>query len=198
SSSTSSNSSVTSFSSVSTTGPGTSVSALALSRPTPVPTPARKRYEAVFDANLANLNIANASSASTSKPALLSPSAALAIPRKGWRGISIDLVTTDEPEDGTVEKERTLNGNGYDGKQDVGQTELNRLPGLVVRTIWIKSRLSKDKLGAIWLGLECDPYHTGWLDREAFIKGMWRIDTELKREELSKTGRARRNGSVKS
>ncbi|KAJ3740564.1 hypothetical protein DFH05DRAFT_1359331, partial [Lentinula detonsa] len=192
--SSSSHSSVASSSSTSTTGPDPSTSVLALARPTPVPSLARKRYEAVFDANLANLNIAAAanvvSTVTSSKPALLSPSDAMAVPRKGWRGLSIDLVTSDVSKDGMVDNEK-LKGTSY-SKQRTGESELNRLPGFAVRTIWTKSRLSRNILGAIWLALECDPFHTGSLDREAFVKGMWRIDSELKREELERTGRAKR------
>ncbi|KAJ4475689.1 hypothetical protein J3R30DRAFT_3224675, partial [Lentinula aciculospora] len=183
-------------SSSSTTAPGPSTSVLSLTRPTPVPLLARKRYETVFDANLTNLNIFasnNASTFNSPKPALLSPSAALSIPRKGWRGLSIDLITSDEQENGE-DKNKDRDSSGQ-GKQNAGE-QLNRLPGSVVRVIWTKSRLSKDRLGAIWL--ECDPFHTGFLDREAFIKGMWRIDVELRREELERTGRAKRTGSVKS
>ncbi|KAJ3734011.1 hypothetical protein DFJ43DRAFT_1065662 [Lentinula guzmanii] len=201
STSSSSHSSVASSSSTLTTGPDPSTSVLALARPTPVPSLARKRYEAVFDANLANLNIAAAanvvSTVTSSKPALLSPSDAMAIPRKGWRGLSIDLVTSDASKDGMVDNEK-LKGTSYSKQRITGESELNRLPGFAVRTIWTKSRLSKDILGAIWL--ECDPFNTGSLDQEAFVKGMWRIDSELKREELERSGRAKRTrtGSLRS
>ncbi|KAJ3997294.1 hypothetical protein F5050DRAFT_1556646, partial [Lentinula boryana] len=193
--SSSSHFSIASSSSTSTTGPDPSNSVLALARPTPVPSLARKRYEAVFDANLANLNIAAAanvvSTPTSSKPALLFPSDASAISRKGWRGLSIDLVTSDASKDGMVDNEK-LKGTSHSEQRNAGESELNRLPGFAVRTIWTKSRLSKDILGAIWLALECDPFHTGSLDQEAFVKGMWRIDSELKREELERTGRAKR------
>ncbi|KIK58205.1 hypothetical protein GYMLUDRAFT_171186 [Collybiopsis luxurians FD-317 M1] len=66
----------------------------------------------------------------------------------------------------------------------------------MVRVIWNKSRLGKEKLSAVWL--ESDPFHTGSLDKEAFVKGMWRIDAELRREELDKSARAKRTGSVRS
>ncbi|KAJ4469048.1 hypothetical protein C8J55DRAFT_564619 [Lentinula edodes] len=195
--SSSSSSSVTSSSSTSTTGPGPSTSSLALARPTPVPPLARKRYETVFEANLANLNIAASNgplTSTSSKPALLSPSAALAISRKGWRGLSIDLVTSDEKDDRVPNKDKDKD-NGH-GAAENGQTKFNRLPGPVVRVIWEKSRLSREKLSAIWL--ECDLSHTGSLDRDTFVKGMWRIDAELRREELERTGRAKRTGSLKS
>ncbi|KAJ3932817.1 MAG: hypothetical protein NXY57DRAFT_864617, partial [Lentinula lateritia] len=188
----SSSSSVTSSSSTSTTGPGPSTSSLALARPTPVPPLARKRYETVFDANLANLNIAASNgpltSTSSSKPTLLSPSAALAISRKGWRGLSIDLVTSDDKDDVVPNADKDKDSGHGAGEND--QSKFNRLPGPVVRIIWEKSRLSRDKLSAIWL--ECDLSHIGTLDRDTFVKGMWRIDAELRREELERTGRAKR------
>ncbi|KAF9066340.1 hypothetical protein BDP27DRAFT_1365750 [Rhodocollybia butyracea] len=158
------------------TSTGTITSALA--RKTPIPSLARKRYEAVFDANLANLNlIASSASNSSSKPALLSPSAATSLPRKGWRGLSIDLITTDDS------NEKSGDANHF-----------SQLPGPIVRVIWSKSQLSKKRLRAIWL--ESDPLPGGYLDREAFVRGMWRIDAELRREELERIGRAKRPADI--
>lgn len=109
------------------------------SRATPIPPLARKRYEAVFDANLANYNLLTLNGlSSNTKPALLSPTSAMAVSgrdRKGWRGLSIDLVTASEGLD--------IPGSEL-GSGDV-------LPGPIVRVIWSKSRLDNGRLGAIWL-----------------------------------------------
>jgi hypothetical protein len=43
---------------------------------------------------------------------------------------------------------------------------------------------------------ECDPDDTGSLDREAFVRGMGRIDEELRRAQL--LGRARASRPVPS
>ncbi|KAF5387565.1 hypothetical protein D9757_006529 [Collybiopsis confluens] len=194
-------SSTSSSTSASIINSSATASAAALSRPTPVPALPRKRYETVFESNLANLKLAasrstgipSSSSSSSSRPTLLTPSAALAIPRKGWRGLSIDLITSDELENGcqSAEKEKDA------GKIDTGA--IGRLPGPMVCVIWNKSQLGKAKLRTIWL--ESDPSHTGSLDKEAFVKGMWRIDTELRREELdraARTTRTERTASVRS
>ncbi|EGO21113.1 hypothetical protein SERLADRAFT_398428, partial [Serpula lacrymans var. lacrymans S7.9] len=50
--------------------------------------------------------------------------------------------------------------------------------------IWGASRLDKEKLRNIWL--DCDSARSGSLDRDAFVKGMWRIDEELRRAQLGR------------
>ncbi|KAJ7721562.1 hypothetical protein DFH07DRAFT_1007636 [Mycena maculata] len=92
-------------------------------------------------------------------PALLTPRRRTAA---GWRGLSVDLTSpgaADEPE---------------------------CLPGPVVCVLWARSRLPRPTLSAIWT--ECDPGRTGALDREAFVRGMWRIDEELRRAEVNRSG----------
>ncbi|KAJ7632940.1 hypothetical protein FB45DRAFT_1057947 [Roridomyces roridus] len=103
--------------------------------------------------------------ASAPRPALLSA------PRRrtaaGWRGLSVDLTSP-----GTETEEEEVQG----------------LPGSVICILWSRSRLPRATLSAIWT--ECDPSRTGVLDREAFTRGMWRIDEELRRAETSRLGGA--------
>ncbi|KDQ17910.1 hypothetical protein BOTBODRAFT_104822 [Botryobasidium botryosum FD-172 SS1] len=47
--------------------------------------------------------------------------------------------------------------------------------------IWSCSKLDRGLLRAIWYEEECDLEKRGSLDREAFARGMWRIDEELRR-----------------
>ncbi|TFK54608.1 hypothetical protein OE88DRAFT_1653000 [Heliocybe sulcata] len=139
-----------------------------LLRPTPVPIAARRRYEKVFSANV-----------------LQSRKQRLGVPQNrknrsaaGWRGLSVDLIISPEPETPTTpmpSKEKSA-----DEDEEVGPEE--RLNGHVVRRIWLCSKLDKQKLRDLWS--ECDPNGTGGLDREAFVKGMWRIDEELRRAQL--------------
>ncbi|KAJ6502180.1 hypothetical protein C8R45DRAFT_895491 [Mycena sanguinolenta] len=69
--------------------------------------------------------------------------------------------------------------------------DVDTLPGPVIRVLWSRSRLPLPVLSAIWN--ECDLGRTGALDREAFVRGMWHIDEELRRAESNRTTNA--NGS---
>jgi hypothetical protein len=80
-----------------------------------VPPAARKRYEAVFAANVLNKK----------RNAKLAPRQAA-----GWRGLSVDLVTSPEM------------------SEDVRPED--RLEGGIVRAIWTKSKLERTKLKQIW------------------------------------------------
>ncbi|TRM58591.1 hypothetical protein BD626DRAFT_573367 [Schizophyllum amplum] len=143
-------------------------SKLALSRPTPVPPAARSRYEKLF-----NGNVVQSRKAAQKKPALLSPSAARKTRQAaGWRGLSVDLIVGDES--------HPLNED--DIQVDAAVTGEDRLDGRVVRLVWQRSRLEKHKLVEIWN--ECDTAQKGSLDRDAFVRGMWRIDEELRRAQL--------------
>ncbi|KAJ7583028.1 hypothetical protein C8J56DRAFT_792336 [Mycena floridula] len=136
-----------------------------LSRPTPVPAAARKRYELVFNANVVQRR--------KQKPLLLSPVTTRKTRQAaGWRGLSIDLTTNDpSPDDDWVEDGDDL---------VIGSHE--RLEGYIVRHIWSRSKLDKAKLGEIWK--ECDVGNRGTLDCEGFVKGMWRIDEDLRRSHV--------------
>lgn len=126
----------------------------------------------------------------------------------GWRGLSVDLITGDpesvaaqlnaasagqkdkgkarDDSDSDSEEEEDLvkvrsnlfkkQGEGKE-KEEVGKDE--RLEGVVIKVIWKRSGLEKRRLAEIWN--ECDPTQSGSLDIEGFVKGMWRIDEELRR-----------------
>lgn len=99
--------------------------------------------------------------------------------------MSVDLITN--PDDHPL-----LSGKAKDEGEDkvniVGPEE--RVDAHSVKLIWCTSKLEKGKLKAIWN--ECDPTGRGSLDRDAFVKGMWRIDEELRRAQVTqKTTRIR-------
>lgn len=58
-----------------------------------------------------------------------------------------------------------------------------RLPGVVIlnltRYILIPALTNRS---------DCDPAGNGYIDREAFVQGMWRIDEELARKNALKRG----------
>jgi len=97
----------------------------------------------------------------------------------GWRGLSVDLIGGDPD---TVAKQlnaQQAKAADDDDKVDelVGKEE--RLESPIVKVIWRKSGLDKRRLAEIWN--DCDPHSTGSLDLDNFVKGMWRIDEELRR-----------------
>ncbi|KAK7467430.1 hypothetical protein VKT23_004484 [Stygiomarasmius scandens] len=156
-------------------------------RPTPIPAAVRPRYEALFERTVVQKRKAQLSRdrqwEKEGRPSLLSPGAASKRTRPGWRGLSIDLITGGDDivatnEDST--KGRKTDSDDLDVDTHVGPTE--RLEGYIVRMIWSRSKLPKEKLGAVWD--ECDPTTKGSLDREGFCKGMWRIDEELRRSAM--------------
>ncbi|KAF8077761.1 hypothetical protein FPV67DRAFT_1462904 [Lyophyllum atratum] len=142
-------------------------------RPTPVPAAARVRYELVFNANVVQHRKAEKQK-SKEKPALLSPAEARGTRRAaGWRGLSVDLITGghDVP----------APASSQDYEEDVSNVvePTDKLEGRQVKAIWRRSRLDRARLSEIWS--ECDPGGVGSLARDAFVKGMWRIDEELRR-----------------
>ncbi|GLB34768.1 hypothetical protein LshimejAT787_0203330 [Lyophyllum shimeji] len=141
-------------------------------RPTPVPAAARARYESVFNTNVIQQRRAEKQKANE-KPALLSPAEARGTRRAaGWRGLSVDLITGghDVPARATKDED--------DDVSNVVEPA-DKLAGHLIKTIWRRSRLGRTRLMEIWN--ECDPGGTGALTRDAFVKGMWRIDEELRR-----------------
>ncbi|KAJ7096459.1 hypothetical protein C8R43DRAFT_262725 [Mycena crocata] len=156
--------SVSSSSSTSKSALATPVSALT-ARPPPVPPAPRRRYDTLFSSLLA---------AHAQRPTnLLAPRRRTAA---GWRGLSIDLIRDPATPVSTSPTD------------DDGDT----LPGPVIRVLWARSRLPMPVLSAIWT--ECDPGRTGALDRDAFARGMWRIDEELRRAQSVSNNNARRRG----
>ncbi|EMD38155.1 hypothetical protein CERSUDRAFT_113306 [Gelatoporia subvermispora B] len=137
-----------------------------LARPAPIPPAARQRYEKLFSVNvLAQRRTAAVQGRAKSPPPGRKRQAA------GWRGLSVDLITNppDIPSTDRIDEE-------------VGSDD--RLEGRTVRRIWEMSKLQAAQLKAIWS--ECDPSGSGTLDRDGFVKGMWRIDEELRRAQLNR------------
>ncbi|KAM0792506.1 hypothetical protein ACM66B_005176 [Microbotryomycetes sp. NB124-2] len=60
--------------------------------------------------------------------------------------------------------------------KDSGTDEVD---GLIVRQVWLRSRLPSERLSQIWLA--CDASGKGKLHRNEFSEGMWMIDEELRR-----------------
>ncbi|KAK1236413.1 hypothetical protein PQX77_000353 [Marasmius sp. AFHP31] len=173
------------------------------SRPTPVPPAARRRFEAVFEENVKQARRAKRERVKTralerekedllvfrngEKPAVLSPEQARKTRNSGWRGLSIDLVTGERGGEGGKENEHGGTGalNSRDEAVDRPVETYERLEGGVVKLIWSRSRLPKERLKEIWA--ECDPNQSGSLDKGAFVNGMWRIDEELRKAQRDPT-----------
>jgi len=100
----------------------------------------------------------------------------------GWRGLSVDLIT--HPEENALVPNDTGNRSleSMDSNEPDDVKPDDRLDGYTVKRIWTCSKLESSKLRDIWG--DCDPDHTGFLDLDAFVKGMWRIDEELRRARL--------------
>ncbi|KAG1778470.1 hypothetical protein EV702DRAFT_154270 [Suillus placidus] len=182
-----SNATTTSLSSISTTSISTRNSgqlthkASLLLRPTPVPPAARTRYEALFVTTV----ISRRTVAKKVKPKS-PPSSTLSVKKSrqaaGWRGLSVDLITN--PEDHPILPLKEAESDNDDDTDLVPVGPEEKLVGRIVRLIWSASKLDRGKLRDIWN--DCDPSSTGLLDREAFVKGMWRIDEELRRAQLTR------------
>ncbi|KAG2349468.1 hypothetical protein BDR05DRAFT_979666 [Suillus weaverae] len=182
-----SNATTTSMTSTSTTSISTRNSgqlthkASPLLRPTPVPPAARTRYETLFVTTLINRRKV-AKKAKPKSP----PSSTLSVKKSrqaaGWRGLSVDLITN--PEDHPILPLKEVESDNDDDTDLVPVGPDEKLGGRIVRLIWSASKLDRGKLRDIWN--DCDPSSTGLLDREAFIKGMWRIDEELRRAQLTR------------
>lgn len=139
-----------------------SSSAHATKRPTPIPGAARARYDALFDHNIEQQR-------KTAKSK--SQSQALRPPRRadGWRGLSIDWT------------------GDADSLSGAPQTE-ERLRSPIVKQIWSWSRLPQETLKQIWN--DVDSERSDGLTRDAFAKGMWKIDEELTRAATRKSARS--------
>ncbi|KAF8163402.1 hypothetical protein B0H34DRAFT_856898 [Crassisporium funariophilum] len=156
-------------------------------RPTPVPLAARRRYEEVFNSNVIQRRKAEKCK-QDGKPALLSPAEARGRRAAGWRGLSVDLINTDDMPTNS-EPDEVVN-------EVVGSDE--KLEGAIIKKIWQRSGLDKPRLAEIWN--ECDLTAQGALSQEAFAKGMWRIDEELRRAQTQavKSASKTNSGSYRS
>ncbi|KAF8891193.1 hypothetical protein BD779DRAFT_1670842 [Infundibulicybe gibba] len=150
-----------------------------LKRPTPVPLAARRRYEALFNANVIQVRRADKQrqiQEEGRRPAEVRRSRQAA----GWRGLSVDLITNA----GLSKGDATPDGESKKEAMDVHVevTDSDRLRAEAVQVIWTMSGLEKDRLRIIWS--ECDTNNDGSLDRDGFVRGMWRIDEELRRAQV--------------
>ena len=121
-----------------------SLLSLKTKRPTPVPLAARKRYEVVFNANIIQRRKVEKSKLQE-KPALLSVKEARSRRAVGWRGLSVDLLTTNDI------PQQLSNGNGSAIDDTVGPDE--KLEGPIIRQIWKRSGLHNSRLAEIWFVL---------------------------------------------
>jgi hypothetical protein len=93
----------------------------------------------------------------------------------------VDLITNPDDHPALSGKE---NEEDEDTEVDMEVAPDERMAAVSVKFIWNASKLEKGKLKAIWN--ECDPAGRGSLDRGAFVKGMWRIDEELRRAHFTR------------
>ncbi|VDC02894.1 unnamed protein product [Peniophora sp. CBMAI 1063] len=184
---------------------GISVSGLNRGRAPPMPPAARARYDRVFDANWRASVARPSKKAKTGKEGgdgmLSVPGAETPRTRKGWRGLSVDLIPADNP---------ALAGDGADGnasekagarareKEEVVPPDA-RLPSGVVKRLWSLSRLDKARLKDIWDSVS-DPAkpaseRKGGLTRDAFARGMWAIDDDLRRAKIGTLAGKRRQAT---
>ncbi|KAG0697007.1 hypothetical protein DFH29DRAFT_1082587 [Suillus ampliporus] len=180
-----SNATSTSLTSISTRSSGQLThKASLLLRPTPVPPAARTRYETLFVATVISRRKAEraAKKAKRKSPPLSPSSIKKSRQAAGWRGLSVDLITNPENHPILPLKEADSDDDDDVDQVPVGPEE--RLGGRIVRLVWSASKLDRGKLRDIWN--DCDSPSTGFIDREAFVKGMWRIDEELRRAQLSR------------
>ncbi|KIJ10520.1 hypothetical protein PAXINDRAFT_102011 [Paxillus involutus ATCC 200175] len=165
---------------------GGSTKPSSLLRPTPVPPTARARYESLFISAVQGRRKAEKKKKQNSNT--LAP---LPLTMKkgrhaaGWRGLSVDLITNQEDHPyPSADKEKVDTSDSEDEAKFVQVGPEESLNGRIVKRIWSTSRLDRKKLRDIWN--DCDPQSTGSLDCDAFVKGMWRIDEELRRAQLAR------------
>ncbi|KAF9227784.1 hypothetical protein BS17DRAFT_746573 [Gyrodon lividus] len=156
-----------------------------LLRPTPVPPAARARYESLFISAVQGRRKAEKMKQKTKS--LASPRLPVKKGRQaaGWRGLSVDLITNQQDHPHlSADQEKVDASDTEDGQESVQVGPEERLNGRIVKRVWSASRLDRKQLRDIWN--DCDPQATGSLDRDAFVKGMWRIDEELRRAQLAR------------
>lgn len=191
-------------------------------RAPPMPPAARARYDRVFDANwraVASRKNGKKEGAGNGNGMLSVPGAETPRTRKGWRGLSVDLIPADNPalagEGGGDEKVMTR--EKVEEKEEVVPGDA-RLPSGVVKRIWSLSRLEKTRLKDIWYvwpppGYCFSYYHLikcrdsvsdpakpaegrqGGLTRDAFARGMWAIDDDLRRARIGALAGKRRQSA---
>jgi hypothetical protein len=141
-------------------------SANKLARQPPIPASARHRYENVFYTNVEARKKAKLERSHKQIPGLLGvPGTGILSPtsikkaRKaaGWRGLSVDLITNPEenlpslPPSQSGSRRGSIESTESGGMGERGRDD--RLEGVVVRRIWMCSKLDREKLKAIWYEL---------------------------------------------
>ncbi|KZV67995.1 hypothetical protein PENSPDRAFT_736222 [Peniophora sp. CONT] len=164
-------------------------------RAPPMPPAARTRYDKVFDANW------RVNTARPSKKAKKDGNGMLSVPgtetprtRKGWRGLSVDLIPADNPAF-TGESEKSGMRVKVPEREEIVPGDA-RLSSGVVKRIWSLSRLDRARLKDIWDSV-AEPATPGaarqsGLTREAFARGMWTIDDDLRRARIGALAGKRR------
>jgi len=140
------------------------------SRQPPIPASARHRYEKLFYANVDARKKAKLDRSQKQIPGLLGvPGVGTSSPtsikkaRKaaGWRGLSVDLITNPDenlpslPPSQPGSRRGSIESAGSGGMIERGKDD--RLEGVVVRKIWMCSKLDREKLRAIWYDLHSLP-----------------------------------------
>jgi len=131
----------------------------------PIPASAKHRYEKLFYTNVEVRNKTKLDKSQKEITGLLSvPGVGASCPtsikkaRKaaGWRGLSVDLITNPDenlpslPPSQPGSRRGSMESAGSVGMADRGKDD--RLEGVIVRRIWMCSKLDREKLRAIWYG----------------------------------------------
>jgi hypothetical protein len=137
-----------------------------LARPPPIPASAKHRYEKLFYDNVdaqkkAKLEKSQKELAGLlGVPGLGSPtptSVKKARKAAGWRGLSVDLITNPDENLPSLPPSQSGSRRGsIESTESGGMTERgkdDRLDAVVVRRIWICSKMDREKLRAIWYDL---------------------------------------------
>jgi len=140
----------------------------------PIPASAKHRYEKLFYSNIDVRNKATLDKSQKEIAGLLSvPGVGASCPtsikkaRKaaGWRGLSVDLITNPDenppslPPSQPGSRRGSMESAGSAGMGERGKGD--RLDGVIVRRIWMCSKLDREKLRVIWYDLHFLLHHSG-------------------------------------
>jgi len=132
-------------------------------RQPPIPSHARHRYEKLFYVNVDARKKAKLDKSQKQNPGLLGvpgvgisspPSIKKARKAAGWRGLSVDLITNPDenlpslPPSQPGSRRGSMESAESGGMAERGRDD--RLEGMIVRRIWMCSKLDREKLRAIW------------------------------------------------
>ena len=132
----------------------------------PIPASAKRRYEMLFYTNVDARKSAKLDKSQKEIAGLLSvpglgasspPSIKKARKAAGWRGLSVDLITNPDenlpslPPSQTSSRRGSMESAESAGMGDRGKED--RLEGVIVKRIWMCSKLDREKLRTIWCDL---------------------------------------------